>query len=212
MTTGIPQSATTEQLNAWAGDFGRAYTDRNVIDWRQRYQAYREILNGLLIRSALEVGCNRGHNLVALRELLEGEAEVVGVEPNTYARQLAIVNAGVRAVEGDAFHLPFANQSFELVFTSGVLIHVAPADLVRAMNEIYRVSRRYILCVEYFAEQETVISYRGRDDLLWKRDFRRHYQEHFPSLRLMRSGHWTWSEEDADWWLFEKTCQEGTCV
>jgi hypothetical protein len=96
----------------------------------------------------------------------------------------------------------------DLVFTAGVLIHIPLGDLPLALSEIYRVSKRYILAIEYFAQEETVVHYRGYDNLLWKRDFLRHYQSQFPELTLVRSGFLT-SEDGFDkthWWLLEKNC------
>lgn len=197
----------TQQLQVWQGEFGRAYTDRNPVDWRTRFPAFQRMLEGLPITSVLEVGCNRGHNLRAVAELLGEHREIVGIEPNTYARQLARATypeAGI--LSGHAFDLPFKDAYFDLVFTAGVLIHIPLDDLPLALAEIHRVSRRYMLAVEYFAEEETVIHYRGYDDLLWKRDFRKHYQTQWPDLRVMRCGYWERQHgfERTHWWLFEK--------
>jgi hypothetical protein len=76
-----------------------------------------------------------------------------------------------------------------------------------AMREISRVSRRYILCIEYFAEQETTIHYRGHDDLLWKRNFLEEYQRHVPGLNLLRTGYWDDKNgfDRSHWWLLEKS-------
>ena len=201
-TTG---TRSTEQLAAWQGPFGDAYTDRNRIDWRVRYEAFRAILADLAIRRVLEVGCNRGHNLAALAEWLGPEAEITGVEPNDHALELARrAPPRVKAVSGTAFDLPFEDGHFDLVFTSGVLIHVAPDDLPAALGEMHRTSRRYLLAIEYGAEVETMVPYRGRDDLLFKRDFPAAFTDRFADLRLSGSGEWNWSGEEATWWLMEK--------
>lgn len=195
------------QLENWSSGFGRAYTERNVIDWRARLPAFRTMLSNLSLPRVLEVGCNRGHNLLTLAELLGGQSEVVGVEPNPYAVEIARASTTkVCVMRGDIFDLPFKTASFDLVFTVGVLIHI-PLDSIRAaIKEMARVSRRYLLAVEYFAEQETPISYRGRTDLLWKRNFLRHFQEHIPGIALARSGYWG-PERGFDrvhWWLLEQ--------
>jgi len=196
------------QLRIWKGEFGKDYTDRNVIDWRARLPAFQQMLGGLPIKRVLEVGCNRGHNLVCLAELLGGESDVVGVEPNRYALELARASSvKVGVLYGHAFDLPFKDGYFDLVFTAGVLIHIPLGDLPLALSEIYRVSKRYILAIEYFAQEETVVHYRGHDNLLWKRDFLQHYRSQFPDLTLIRSGYW--GPEDgfdrAHWWLLEKS-------
>ena len=193
----------TQQLAAWSGEFGKQYTDRNQVDWRTMVPFFRSMIDGLSLSRVLEVGCNRGHNLVALREILGKEVELIGVEPGPYARELARV-AGVDARDGDAFGLPFPDGYFDLVFTAGLLIHVALKDLPRAMREVHRCSRRSVLAVEYFSEEETIIPYRGHQSLLWKRDFLQHYQTLFPDLTLVRQGYFEeWDR--STWWLLEKS-------
>jgi pseudaminic acid biosynthesis-associated methylase len=197
----------TNQLKTWQGDFGRAYTERNVVDWRARYPAFQQMLGGLSIGRALEVGCNRGHNLVALSQLFGEECSLVGIEPNAYALGLARpATPCAELLQASIYSLPVRDQYFDLVLTSGVLIHIPLARFPSALAEIYRVSQRYILAVEYYAEEETVIHYRGHDDLLWKRDFLKHFQSQFPDLTLVRSGYWG-SEHGfyrTSWWLLEK--------
>tara|TARA_Y100000588_G_C14255554_1_gene925267 strand:- start:2663 stop:3259 length:597 start_codon:yes stop_codon:yes gene_type:complete len=197
----------SDQLNAWEGKFGEAYTDRNVVDWRTRIPAFREMVGGLEISQVLEIGCNRGHNLVALEEILGNNVDLVGIEPNPHALKIVRTeNSKLDAIKGDIFDIPFKDGYFDFVFTACVLIHIDKSELPKALSEIYRVSSRYILAVEYFAEEETTIHYRGHDDLLWKRNFLKHYQKQFPGLLLVRSGYW--GPEDGfdrtNWWLLEK--------
>jgi len=92
---------------------------------------------------------------------------------------------------GSALALPCEDASFGLVFTSGMLIHIAPADLPRAMDEIYRTSREYIWGLEYYAPEVTEVTYRAQSALLWKMDFARQYLERFPSLELVLEQHLT---------------------
>lgn len=143
----------SDQLAAWQGEFGDAYTERNRVDPDFVLPFMQTMLNGLAISSALEIGCNRGHNLLALAGVLGSEAEVVGIEPNRHARESARSSSSQIAVlEGQATDLPFKDGAFELVMTAGVLIHIPLEQLPQVMREIYRVSRRYVLAVEYFAE------------------------------------------------------------
>jgi pseudaminic acid biosynthesis-associated methylase len=194
------------QLDVWQGDFGDAYTDRNQVDWRRRLPAFRHMLGGLGLERVLEVGCNRGHNLVALRHLLGEGADLVGVEPNDHALGLARRTGAATFLDGQILDLPFADGAFDLVFTAGVLIHIAPEHLPGALRSLHRCSRRYLLAIEYGAEAETAVPYRGHDDLLWKRNFLAHYRAEFPDLALLRQGFW--GPEDgfdrAHWWLLEK--------
>jgi pseudaminic acid biosynthesis-associated methylase len=197
----------SEQLTVWQGEFGKAYTDRNAPDWHVRTPAFSAMLEGLPIRRVLEVGCNRGHNLQSVLEVLGEEAEIFGVEPNAYALKLARASsAWTFPVPGNAFDLPFKDNYFDLVFTVTVLIHIGPDQLPVALREVERVSGRYILVAEYFSEEDTTIEYRGHSDLLWKRNFLRHYQMQFPGLKLVRKGYWNIEEgfDRTHWWLLEK--------
>ena len=195
------------QLETWSGEFGRAYTERNQIDWQRRLPTFRKILDGLELQRVLEVGCNRGHNLRAFLEILGPEADILGIEPGRYARELARqLSPGFAVLAGSADDLPLKDASADLVFTAGVLIHIAPADLPRALSEIVRVSRRYILAMEYFSEEPVAIHYRGLDEHLWKRDFLADYLKVEPRLRVVKSGFSGREDgfDDTTWWLLEK--------
>jgi pseudaminic acid biosynthesis-associated methylase len=195
------------QLDEWRGEFGKAYTDRNIVEWQKREPAFREMTGGLSLSRVLEIRCNRGHNLVALSNVPGEDTELVGLEPNPYAREFARGNSKIGILNGTTYEIPFKDGYFDLVFTCTVLIHVPLEKLPVAMREISRVSRRYILCIEYFAEQETTIHYRGHDDLLWKRNFLEEYQRHVPGLNLLRTGYWDDKNgfDRSHWWLLEKS-------
>lgn len=197
----------TDQLEMWQNSFGNDYTDRNNIDWQTRLPAFRHILDGLDIKRVLEVGCNKGHNLIALDHLFGDGIDIVGIEPNKHALYLArSATSKVSFLYGTVFDIPFKDRYFDLVFTAGVLIHIPLDSLAVALSEIYRVSNQYILAIEYFAEKETTVHYRGYANLLFKRDFFSHYQSQFPDLKLVRNGYLA-PEDGFDrchWWLFEK--------
>jgi hypothetical protein len=92
-----------------------------------------------------------------------------------------------------------------IVFTGGVLIHISLENLNQVISEIHRVSNKYIMAMEYYAPEETVIPYRGHTALLWKRDFCKHYLDTFTDLSLVSTGYVDAPGFDRDtWWLFEK--------
>ncbi len=197
--------ATTKQLEIWKSNFGADYTDRNNRKFPRRIAAWRHMMTGIDAPRILEVGCNVGWNLTYLSQI--GDYELHGIEPQPYAVKAARERSDEFTVQvGDAFNLPFADDSFDLVFTSGVLIHIHPDDLPRAMAQIHRVSRRYVLYVEYDGPQEVGIAYRGQESALWKRNHRSAWQQAFPDLMPVRSGLWTEANDydDCSWCLFEK--------
>lgn len=197
----------TEQIKTWEGEFGKAYTDRNKINWETRIPLFQEMIGGLGIKKVLEAGCNRGHNLLAVNKVLGDDSEIIGIEPNDYALELARMSSPkISALKGNLFNLPFVDGYFDLTFTSGVLIHIPLCDIEKAMRQLYRTSGKYVMAIEYFAEKETEIHYRGLTEHLWKRDFLGHYQRLFPDLKVVRKGYWE-NEGDFDhnhWWLMEK--------
>src|SRR5688572_16233246 len=128
-----------DQSAIWSGDFGVKYTNRNVADWKQLLPAFRKILDAAPLRSALEVGCNRGHNLVAVGDVLGEGSRIAGIDVNPYALRFAS-GARIDVAAARASALPFRDNSYDLVFTMGVLIHIPPQDLDAVLREIYRVS------------------------------------------------------------------------
>ncbi|MFA5252602.1 MAG: pseudaminic acid biosynthesis-associated methylase [Phycisphaerae bacterium] len=188
----------TEQIRMWTGAFGKEYTDRNALTTEQMDEAYkklygvtgtelyREFLGGL-DRSIkiLEVGSNVGSKLLMLQR--QGFRNLYGIEINGYAvEQAKAYTKGINIIQASAFDIPFKEGFFDLVFTAGVLIHIAPADITRAIKEIHRCSREYIWGTEYYADSYTEVGYRGNSDLLWKTDFANLYLNSFEDLELVK--------------------------
>ena len=189
---------TTEQIRMWKGTFGKEYTDRNVYTPEQMDDIYRKIFGvsrtelnkmflGDLDRSAkiLEVGSNLGNQLLILQKM--GFENLYGIEVSSYAVEQARANTrGINIVQASVFDIPFRDGYFDLVFTSGVLIHIAPAGIKRALQEIHRCSGKYIWGFEYYADEYTEIPYRGHSELMWKADFMKLYQEQFEDLEFVK--------------------------
>lgn len=200
--------------SAWSGEFGDAYTGRNVASdealrirtamWARVGQAFQ----GDPPRSILEVGCNLGINLRTLPRLFD--AELYAIEPNASARARVLADkvlAPERLFAGFGEKLPLADGAVEMAFTSGVLIHIEPERLGPTMDEIHRVASKYVFCSEYFSPRPETITYRGHEGLLFKNDFGGLYMDRFPDLELVDYGFF-WKRatglDDPTWWLFRK--------
>ena len=90
-------------------------------------------------RDVLEVGCGAG---VDLARFAKGGARVTGVDLTTSAIELARTNFAQQGLGGqfevaDGEHLPFADNSFDLVFAHGVVQYTA--DPQQLVNECHRV-------------------------------------------------------------------------
>jgi pseudaminic acid biosynthesis-associated methylase len=193
----------TEQEQFWRQDFGDEYVRRNRVDWRSRVPFWQDIIDRTKPRSVLEVGCGSGWNLRAMRHV-DPSIAVRGVEINQAALQEA-ADVGLFVAEASVFELQteWPESGFDLVCTIGCLIHISPADISRAMDQIISVSNRYVLAVEYADETEVEVEYRGHSQRLWRRPFGTMYQ--VKGLKLVAQGAAPAEAFDkCAWWLLER--------
>lgn len=205
----------SDQLKFWKGEFGDQYIARN--------SASEEELNKIAsmwskafsqvpiteIKSILEIGSNIGNNLRALKKI--SNAELYAVEPNSKAFEILVRENVVlpdHAYNVSGFDIPqIESSSKDLVFTNGVLIHIFPQDLPKVTDEIVRISKKYIVCSEYFSDKEEEVTYRGHSNVLFKRDFGSYYLDRYPNLRILDYG-FQWKRvtglDNLTWFLFEK--------
>ncbi len=206
----------TIQLDHWRGGFGDNYIGRNEADeaqlqarramWRGIFDA---IPQGAAPASCLEVGANIGLNLRALKAVKEMDG--FALEPNAAARARLVTDKVVpseRVMDGSADAIPLKDNAVDLAFTCGVMIHIPPDRLLGSCTEIHRVATRYIACIEYFSVEPTSITYRSRDDLLFKRVSGDFWMSNFPGLELLDYGFF-WKRatglDNLTWWLWRKS-------
>lgn len=186
------------QMETWSGKFGKDYTDRNLITLDNMEKMYlgnfgisrtemnqyflNDIQKGIKI---LEVGSNVGIQLLCLQNM--GYENLYGIELQHYAVELSKSRTkSINIIQGSAFDIPFKDRYFDLVFTSGLLIHISPNDIGEVMEEICRCSNKYIWGFEYYADQYTEINYRGENNLLWKTNFAQYFLDNIADLHLVR--------------------------
>lgn len=190
-----------QQEKMWAGDFGNQYIERNRLDWTKRVPFWRKIVKRTHPQSVLEVGCNIGSNLHALFAC--DVPTLVGLDINHSAVQEAQA-AGLHVIHGTPELCDSISSKFDLVFTAGVLIHVGPDKLEQTMNSIVAASYRYVLAIEYAAEHEQEVAYRGMKEALWKRPYGALYK----AMGLRQAAHGQATHDDGfdacEYWLLEK--------
>jgi pseudaminic acid biosynthesis-associated methylase len=185
----------------WQGEGGREYTERNRVDWSNRLPFWQHILDLTNASSFLEVGTNAGWNLHAIKKL-RPDATMTGVDYNEDAlREANASGFDVEVMPGHKVAEFFGAGACELAFTSGVLIHVPPEDLMSTMTAIRDVSSQYVLAVEYDYDIAREIEYRGRAGLLWKRPYGKLYGD--LGLSLVESGV-AEGFDQCHYWLLEK--------
>ena len=188
----------TYQMNFWSGEFGINYTLRKDMSLEELDKLYinnfgisRTDLNTEFLSfldkkiRILEVGTNVGLQLLNLQRM--GFKDLLGIEIMDYAVELAKKRTkNINLVTASVLNIPFKDSFFDMVFTSRVLIHVHPKDLPKAIDEIYRTSREYIWCFEYFSDTCQEINYRGNKNVLWKNNFMKIFLERHPDLEVVK--------------------------
>lgn len=180
----------TEQEAFWEGEFGDEYTARN--QGARLVSANFVFFAKVLARTwglstVLELGANRGLNLLALRQLIP-DVRLSAVEINPQAAMelrtaLPDVDLTVSSI------LDFnSNASWDLVFTKGVLIHINPEKLPQVYDLMYQRASRYLLLAEYYNPKPVEIPYRGHSGRLFKRDFAGELLDRHPGLSLVDCG------------------------
>jgi ubiquinone/menaquinone biosynthesis C-methylase UbiE len=86
----------------------------------------------------LEVGAGPGHDAALLADL---GATVVALDPAQGLLQQALVYDAIsgRLVGGEARNLPFADDSFDGVWSCAALLHVSHEEAPQAISELHRV-------------------------------------------------------------------------
>ena len=194
-----------EQKKLWTGQFGDEYLGRNQIAPSIRTNFFGDILTKTQLSTnskILEVGCSRGHNLIALKKC--GMRILIGIDVNamavTEARQ-----GGLLVLHGDHLLAPlFGAGAFDLVFTAGVLIHIGPDEITHAMQMISMATRKYVLSIEYEDSTEVEVTYRGQSNALWRRPYGEMYGD--LGFSVVDSGNLTPEDgfDNCKFWLMER--------
>lgn len=200
----------TDQELFWKSDFGNDYTNRNngndII--LNNKNLFLKILSKINIKSLFEIGCNRGLNLNAVREI-DKNISLNGVEINKSAYDILKSQNLCDKLYNNSILSLDANDDFDLVFTKGVLIHINPEKLSDVYEKIYKLSKKYILIAEYYSRDIREINYRGHTDKLYKRDFCGEIMDKYPKLKLIDYGFVYYRDskfplDDITWFLLEK--------
>jgi SAM-dependent methyltransferase len=120
--------------------------------------------------SILEVGCGYGKQLENIRKVIGPDVRLVGVDFSPSQLALAADRLGddprIDLIHADGQRLPFADRSFDLVFTSAVILHNEPAAAERMRQEAVRVARDFCLHNE---DTDTTYNRFGYDTAAWYR-------------------------------------------
>ena len=175
------------QTKIWEGPFGNKYTKRhNSKPINSEISFFKKIFKSVdRLTSILELGCNNGRNLEALRKI-DVKFELKGYEINEIAikeAQKKKFDVSKKSISSNLQN----SKSYDLVFTKGVLIHIPPNKLDRVYTNMYNLSKKYLLVAEYFNPTPMKLIYRGNKNLMFKRDFAKDLIDKF-NLNLVDYG------------------------
>lgn len=146
-------TAVQEPWQIWEDDtaYGDIFYQRalGTLPEMESARAITQLLKGQ-VRShdrLLDVGCGAGHYLRSLRQSLSVPFVYTGVDATLpyirLARKAWQEDPAASFAVADAYALPFADQTFDLVMSCNLLLHLP--SIVRPLQELVRVSRRYVV-------------------------------------------------------------------
>lgn len=198
-----------EQRKFWSGEFGDEYTIRNNSNELVGSNvalfssAFKSVTSSP--KSMLEVGANRGLNIVALKHLFPN-CEFSAVEINPLAFQ-ELVKLDVQGTNS-SFQDFNSAKKYEVVFFKGVLIHLNPESLQEVYQKAASLSLKYVLIIEYFNPTPVEVLYRGHSGKLFKRDFAGEFLDQNKNWKLTDYGfvynRGVFPQDNLTWFLIEK--------
>jgi len=138
-----------ENINSYHEHLDPAIQDcdaRRVSEWLSR-----DIMKPMHARSFLELGCGSGRNLLFISMNIP-DAEISGIDINPKAIEIARSNISSQAKSiriGSIYDTKqFKDNSIDIVFTSGVLMHVPHYKVHGVVKEMYRIARLAVINFE----------------------------------------------------------------
>lgn len=127
------------------------------IDWKTAYldtigHPHRKLIMDQLRRwhfgSILEIGCASGPNLYRIAKEFGVQVGGVDVNPEAIAMARRALPGGILEV-GLATDLFFSDKSADVILSDMTLIYVGPGQIGKAIEEIKRVARSYVVLCEF---------------------------------------------------------------
>lgn len=145
--------------------FGKEYFDGSRVQgyggyvydgrWKSVARRLKEHYDLSEVASILDVGCAKGFLLHDLKELMP-RAILAGIDVSQYAYQNSMESVRPFIRIGDAKHLPWPGQSFDLVLAINAIHNLELSECKQALREIQRVSCKhaYVVVDAYRTEEQ----------------------------------------------------------
>lgn len=132
------------EMNTMEIKWNNYWGDKKIIEQQiKKNNAYNDVMNILLKlttekSNCIEIGCGSGTYAIELivngRKCLATDLTDEALEL-TKAKAKYLYNIDVPTMKADLFNLPFKGDTFDLIFSDGVIEHI---DIQKALNAMYQ--------------------------------------------------------------------------
>jgi hypothetical protein len=151
-------------------DLWNKYTDDGLNDQHPEISTFiYNICLGLGAKKVLEAGSNVGNNLISFPV----NFDMHGIDRNLHALEIAKEKyPNFNFKNENISKTSYPDSYFDLVFTRDVLIHIPKNEINNTLSELYRISKKWIIHMEYFGEDGRMIDWKRGKNLLWHRNMK----------------------------------------
>jgi ubiquinone/menaquinone biosynthesis C-methylase UbiE len=156
--TNIQERTGEVYFNLWKNFRNEDYHDETYKILNERFEKNNISVSN--IECALDDGCGSGRYTYALNKIGCKKIWGVDISPNSIAfakHNNDLKNKNVQFLTCSVLELPFEDETFDFVFSNGVLHHTI--DTEQGLNEIYRVLKKDGKCWLYL--------YGGKNSFFW---------------------------------------------
>lgn len=136
----------------------------------------KEIMDKLNIQpqNLLELGCGFGRNIKFFNQYFQIK-DLTGIDFSSNILKTAkkyLKGLDCKLYNGDIKNLPFDNNSFDMVYSYGVLMYIKPCEIEQILKEALRVSKNYVVFSELIYDEKAQYGWKG-----WDGSYKHNYKE-----------------------------------
>lgn len=130
------------------------YAKQHWMGWHPVIESLKRIMD---FHSVLDVACGPGSFVSWARS--KG-LDVYGIDFSRFAIREGLPQAQGLLMLADGLHIPFKQNSFDMVMASDYMEHIFIDDVEQALNEIFRVARKWVflqICTRLDYEEDIIL-------------------------------------------------------
>lgn len=132
-----------------AHQYGNYFKQRadGTLDEMESSKSICDIINNHYAKkmTVADIGCGCGHYLRSLIKRVDQNISYIGLDyTNFFLKNARQVFENYSFINGDIFHLPFKNNTFDIVLCSNVLLHIPPPP-ANSLKELIRITKKILI-------------------------------------------------------------------